>query len=218
LWLIRNCPDAAHRVREAWLWRKEARMAERPHRLTIVAVLLLALSIGIPTALAATAFPDPVGDVQGGAGPDITSIAVSHTASTVTFRLRFASAPPLGFNARKRWADMLVIGIDVPPRSLKRGPHGWAGLDYYAGLHGSDRTAIVVKTSPTKPSRRSVLARPTVTVGGRTLSFSIGRSTLGNPAWIEFVAAAGRETSDQANGGGSDEAPNHGTFHYRLRR
>jgi hypothetical protein len=76
----------------------------------------------------------------------------------------------------------------------------------------------VVKTSPTKPSRRSVLARPTVTVGGRTLSFSIGRSTLGNPAWIEFVAAAGRETSDQANGGGSDEAPNHGTFHYRLRR
>jgi hypothetical protein len=185
----------------------------------ITAVLLtLALSTGIATAFAATAFPDPVGDVQGGAGPDITSIAVSHTASTVTFRFRFANAPPLGVNARKRWVDLLLIGIDVPPRSLKRGPHGWAGLDYYAGLHGSDKTAMVVKTSPTGPSRHSVLAHPTVTVSGHTLSFSLGRAKLGNPGWIEFVVAAGREMSNQADGGGSDEAPNRGIFHYRLGR
>lgn len=194
-------------------------MAERPHCVTIAALLLtLTLGIGIATALAATAFPDPVGDVQGGAGPDITSIAVSHTASTVTFRFRFASAPPLGSSARKGSVDMLLIGIDVPPRGLKRGAYGWSGLDYYAGLHGTERTAMVVKTSPTKPSQPSrVLARPKVTVSGRTLSFSISRNMLGNPAWIEFVVAAGRETSGQAAGGGSDEAPNHGSFHYRLR-
>jgi hypothetical protein len=54
-------------------------------------------------------------------------------------------------------------------------------------------------------------------VSGRTLSFSLNRNTLGNPTWIEFVVAAGRETSSQASGGGSDEAPNHGTFHYQLR-
>jgi hypothetical protein len=63
-----------------------------------------------------------------------------------------------------------------------------------------------------------VLARPKVTVSGRTLSFTISRTTLGDPTWIEFVVVAGRETSDQAHGGGSDEAPNHGSFHYRLRR
>lgn len=195
-------------------------MAERLHHLTIAAVLLmLALGIGVATALAATAFRDPVGDVQGGPGPDITSIAISHTASTVTFRFRFASAPPLGRSARKGWVDMLVVGIDVPPRGLKRGAHGWSGLDYYAGLHGTEKTAMVVKTSPTKPSQPSkVLARPKVTVNGRTLSFSISRNTLGNPAWIELAVAAGRETSDQANGGSSDEAPNHGSFRYQLRR
>jgi hypothetical protein len=205
-------------MRGAWLWRKEVGVAERLHRLTIAAVLLT-LAVGVATALAATTFPDPVGDVQGGHGPDITSVVVSHTASTVTFRFRFASAPPLGVSARKGWVDMLLIGIDVPPRGLSRGAHGWMGLDYYAGLHGTEKTAMVVKPSLTKPSQPSrVLARPKVTVSGRTLSFSISRNTLGNPAWIEFVVAAGRETSDQVNGGGSDEAPNHGSFHYRLRR
>jgi hypothetical protein len=63
-----------------------------------------------------------------------------------------------------------------------------------------------------------VLARPKVSVSGRTLTFSISRTTFGNPAWIEFVVAAGRETSNRAGGGGSDEAPNHGSFHYQLRR
>jgi hypothetical protein len=194
-------------------------VAERPHRVTIAAVLLtLALGIGVATALAATAFPDPVGDVKGGAGPDLTSIVVSHTAATVTFRFRFACAPPLGLNTREGWVDMLLVGIDVPPRSLKRGAHGWSGLDYYAGLHGREKTAMVVKPSPTTPSQPSwVLARPKVTVSGRTLSFSIRRNALRNPVWIEFVVAAGRETSDQATGGGGDEAPSRGSFHYRLR-
>jgi hypothetical protein len=179
---------------------------------------VLALGLGWGTGAARTDFHDPVGDVQGGAGPDLTLVSVSHTASTVTFRFRFAKAPPLGTSVEGGWVDMLLIGVDVPPRSLKRGPHGWAGLDYYAGLHGTERTAMVVKTSPTRPSQPSrVLARPRVTVRGRTLGFSISRSTLGKPAWIEFVVAAGRETSDQAGGGGGDEAPNHGTFHYRLR-
>ncbi len=190
------------------------------HLLELAGIALaLALGIGVATALAATAFRDPVGDVQGGAGPDITSIVVSHTNSSVTFRFRFASAPPLGFSARQGWVDMLLLGIDVPPRSLKRTPHGWLGLDYYAGLHGTQTTAILVKASPTSPSQpRRVVTRPKVTVRGHTLSFSLDRAKLGNPAWIEFVVATGRETSDQATGGGSDVAPNRGTFHYRLQR
>ncbi|MGZ4389161.1 MAG: hypothetical protein ACXVZL_07255 [Gaiellaceae bacterium] len=57
-----------------------------------------------------------MGDVRGGAGPDITSVWVSHTSQAVTFRVRFAKAPPLGASARQRWVDMLLIGIDVPPR------------------------------------------------------------------------------------------------------
>ena len=193
-------------------------MAERLHRVKIAAVLLaLALGIGAATALATTSFSDPVGDVEGGVGPDITSISVSHTRSTVTFSFRFTKTPPLGISAREGWVDMLLIGIDVPPRSVKRTPSGWTGLDYYAGLHGTDKTAIVVKASPTRRSQpRKVVARPKVTVSGRALSFSVSRSALGSPSWIEFVVAAGREMSDQATRGGSDDAPSRGTFHYKL--
>lgn len=146
-----------------------ATVSEPLRGLKIVAVLLaLAVGVGGTTALAAASFPDPVGDVEGGAGPDIASISVSHTRSTVTFRLRFREAPPLGLNAREGWVDMLLIGIDVPPRGLKRTPNGWMGLDYYAGLHGTDKTAIVVKASPTNSSQpRKVVARPKVTISGR---------------------------------------------------
>lgn len=94
---------------------------------------------------------------------------------------------------------------------------GWSGADYYLGSHGTDNTGMLVKVPKAKPPwKGNVVARPKVVVSGRTLSFSVSRSTLGNPAWIEFTVAAGRETS-KATGGGSDSAPNSGTFHYALK-
>lgn len=193
-------------------------MGDRFHQVGVAATLLgLALGLGGGVAGAGTAFADPVGDVKGGPGPDLTLISLSHTRSTVTLRFRFAKAPPLGMSVEDRWVDMLLVGIDVPPRGLVRGEHGWTGLDYYAGVHGTEKAAVVVRAAPASPSQPNrVLARPKVTVSGRTLSFSIGRSTLGNPPWIELAVAAGRETSDPGLGGGGDEAPNRGTFHYRL--
>ena len=189
------------------------------HRLEIAAVLLaLALGASTAAALGGVSFPDPVGDVKGGAGPDLVSISVSHTSSAVTFRLRFATAPPLGVSVRERWVDMLLVGIDVPPRGLKRGPYGWLGADYYAGLHGMEKTAILVRAPTAKSGQGRVLARTKAVVAGRTLSFSVSRAKLGDPDWFEFVVAAGREMSDQSIGGGADEAPARGAFHYQLRR
>ena len=115
-----------------------------------LALLALALGLGASTAVAATIFRDAAGDVKGGAGPDLTSLSVSHTATAVTFRLRFAQAPPLGVSA-EGWVDMLLVGIDTPPRSLSRTPRGWYGLDYYAGLHGAEQTAVLVRSAVTKP-------------------------------------------------------------------
>jgi hypothetical protein len=172
-----------------------------------VVAVLLAVSAA---AFAARSYSDRVGDVKGGSGPDLTSLTLSSTRTTVTFRVRFTHAPPLRASTRDGWVDMLLIGIDVPPRSLSRGAHGWTGLDYEAGLHGAETTAVVVRAAPATPSQPGrVVARPSVRVSGRT---------LGDPAWIEVVVAAGREMSGQAAGGGSDEAPNRGTFHYQLRR
>ena len=194
-------------------------MGARFHRLGVAAgFLVLALGLGAAVAGAGAGFADPAGDVKGGAGPDLTLVSVSHTASTVTFRFRFAKAPPLGVSAKARWVDMLLAGIDVPPRSLKRTAQGWLGADYYVGAHGTERTAVLIKASshPSRPSK--VLARPRITVEQQTLSFTVTRSALGSPAWIELAVAAGRETTDQTSGGGSDEAPARGAFHYQLRR
>lgn len=189
-------------------------MRARLHRATLVALVLVLA--GAAASGARTGFADPIGDVVGGTGPDITGVFVSHTASTVTFRVRFATTPPLGISAREGWVDMLLVGIDVPPRGLKRSANGWRGLDYYAGLHGNDNVAMLVKPPAAQPWRGKTLARPRVTRSGHTLTFSLSRRLLGDPAWIEFVLAAGRETAAQAGGGG-DEAPNRGTFHYVLK-
>ena len=194
-------------------------MGERFHRLGVAAgSLILALGLGGGVAGAGAGFADPVGDVEGGAGPELTLVSVSHTASTVIFQFRFAKAPPLGMSAGAGWVDMLLVAIDVPPRGLKRTAQGWLGADYYLGAHGTERTAILVKASsnPSRPSK--VMGRPKTIVKGHTLSFTVSRRALGGPAWIEFAIAAGRETTDQTSRGGSDEAPNRGTFHYELRR
>lgn len=182
----------------------------------VAAALTLAVSIGVAAAGAGTSFWDPAGDVQGGAGPDLTRVSISQTASTVTFGFRFAKAPPLGVNADKGWVDMLLVLIDVPPRSLKQVVGGWRGADYYLGSHGTDTTGMLVKVLKAKPPwKGKVVARPKVVATGRTLRFSVSRSKLGSPAWIEFTVAAGRETS-KATGGSGDSAPNSGTFHYAL--
>ena len=165
------------------------------HRIPLLAAVALAGGVS---------FPDPAGDVRGGPGPDLVSVSVAATTARVTFRFRFTTAPPLGRG------DVLLLGIDVPPRSLKRGSNGWTGLDFYAGLHANDRSGMLVRAVP--GARGKVLARPGVVVAGRTLAFSVTRAALGNPSSIDLVVAAGRE----ADGGGSDEVPDRGTLHFEC--
>ena len=130
-----------------------------------------------------------------------------------------ATAPPLRVSAADGWIDMLLIGIDVPPRGLARGPGGWTGADFYAGLHGTQTSGLLVR-APTNlwAARWRSIGRFAVSVHGRTVRFSLSRKTLGNPAWFDFAIATGRELSNETSGGGSDEAPTQGAFTYRLAR
>ena len=185
-------------------------------RIPLLGVLLLLLLAVCGVALAAKTFTDPVGDVRGGAGPDVVAVTLSNTASTLTFRVRFASAPPLRLSTRGKWVDMLLIGIDVPPLGPPPTRPGgeWRGADFALGTHGPSKTGLLVrlgKNRSARPIRFRIVTR------GRTLSFSIPRRALGSPRWFAFNVAAAREGESEASGGGFDVAPGHGTFRYRLR-
>lgn len=191
-------------------------MALRRHALVgllLFAVLLLACGV----AFAAKSYPDRVGDVKSGTGPDIASVTVSHTSTKVTFAVRFAKAPPLRVGERDGWVDMLLIGIDVPPLGLPPIPGGdWRGANFALGTHGPSQTGVLVRLGqgPSVESRQ--VARFTILTSGATLTFSIPRHALGNPAWFTFQVAAARELAQEEQGGGADFAPARGTFRYSL--
>lgn len=177
---------------------------------TLLAVPLLTCG----AALAAKSYPDPVGDVAGGAGADIASVAISNTKTKVTFRVRFAGAPPLRVDTRGGWIDMLLIGIDVPPLGPRPVPGGeWRGVNFALGAHGPSKTGMLVRLG--RGTSRLVARFPIVT-SGRTLTFSVTRRALGDPAWFAFNVAAAREGEQEASGGGVDFAPARGTFRYAL--
>lgn len=152
---------------------------------------------------------DSVGDVKGADGPDLVLVTVSHDATSVGFRVRFAKAPPLEASAAEEWVDMLLIGIDVPPIGPGPTPTGWRGVDYVLGLHGSQTEVVFRKMSSTGVDRIPL------DVEGDTLSFSVLRADLGDPARFELTVAAGREAADEEHGS-EDYAPADGTFAYEL--
>jgi hypothetical protein len=184
-------------------------------RIALIGVLPL-LPAGIcGVALAAKTFADPVGEVKGRAGPDLTSVTLSNSASTLTFHVRFASAPPLRQSTREKWVEMLLIGIDVPPLGPAPDTAGgeWRGADFALGTHGPAKTGQLVRlgTKTSAPPRWfKAVTR------GRTVSLSIPLRALGNPRWFAFNVAAAREGESQASDGGFDVAPGKGTFRYRL--
>ena len=186
-------------------------MSMRRGTTPIVTVLAALLVCGV--AAGAKGFTDRTGDVRGGKGPDIVAIRLSGTATRITFAIRFATAPPLRVSAREGWVDMLLIGIDVPPIGSRPIPDGeWRGANYALGTHGPSKTGLLVKLGTAPEGQREVARFPIVT-NGSTLTFSIARRSIGNPAWFRFQVAAARE-AERETGGGVDMAPDRGTFRY----
>lgn len=181
----------------------------------LLAASLTVVLLGCGTAFAAKTYPDRLGDVKGGSGPDIASITVSNSPTTVTFRVRFASSPPLRVSTKGKWVDMLLIGIDVPPIGpLPVSGVDWLGANYALATHGPSTTGKLAQLSKTRsrpPTSVKVVTR------GATVALAIPRHALGSPSWFTFQVAAGREYMQGATGGGGgDLAPAYGTFRYAL--
>jgi hypothetical protein len=176
---------------------------------------LLLVTCGV--AFGAMGYTDRAGDVEAGAGPDIVSVTVSNTDTRITFAFRFASAPPLRIDAGEGWVDMLLVGVDVPPLGPRPVVPGgeWRGANFFLGTHGPSRTGQLVRPGSGESRRVATFA---IVTRGPTLTFSIQRRALGNPAWFTFSAAAARETAAESSDGGVDVAPSNGTFRYALTR
>jgi hypothetical protein len=187
-------------------------MTRRPLTIAAGALLALCLAVAAGATTAPKTFRDPARDVIGGSGPDIVAVTVSHTATAVTFRVRFASAPPLRVSTARNWVDMLLVGVDVPPLGPAPTASSWAGVNYYFGLHAVDPVArFRVMGSQAKPIRL-----PTV-IRGATVTVTVPRARLGSPRWFAFNVAAARET-DVETEGSADLAPATGSFRYVLAR
>jgi hypothetical protein len=172
----------------------------------IVALLMAALLVLSPVALASDSFTDPSGD--SGGDPDITSVTLSHTDATLTIAVEFDSVPPLAFSESGGYTDVLLVGIHTD-EDLSRGD-----VEFWTGVHAVDITgAMVVRGGP----ERGVVGTADVSVSGSTVALEVERDLLDDPDEIAVQVAAGRESApESAAAGRGDEAPDSGPYAYVL--
>lgn len=161
------------------------------------------------------ALEDPADDVATAAGPDIVAVAVERDADTIRFRVRFAAAPTLDVSLQDGWVDMLLIGIDVPPFGAPPVRPGgeWRGADFALGTHGPSASGILVRLSA--EAAPEMKADIPIETDGATISLSVPRRELGDPARFAVSVAAAREWNDAGDepaGPKPDIAPDTGTW------
>ena len=179
------------------------------------ALLVVSLLLVCGVAAAAKRYPDPVGDVKAGTGPDITAVTVSNTKTKLTFAVRFAGTPPLRVSQSQGWIDMLLVSVDVPPLGPRPAVPGgeWRGANFALGTHGPAETGMLVRLAGRE---NRLVTRFRIVTTGATLTFSLPRRAFGNPAWFTFTVAAAREMEEESSGAEPDFAPARGTYRYAL--
>jgi len=156
----------------------------------------------------ATLFQDPVGDVEGGPGPDITSLAVYQQSGKTTFVLTLA-APPLVSSEPAAEKDGVTFFITTVDKSGGK-KEAFAG----AGSMGSDiRFRHCGVLACNEPSDSSKFVHVPSVVSGNTVSVTLPDSFLLDPAQMNLKVAATRFLGETGNGGG-DAIPNTGEASY----
>jgi hypothetical protein len=152
-------------------------------------------------------YEDPAGDVEDGV-PDLLSCAVSEPwESLLSFRLEFASEPPLSYDMDTMTTDelwlMLLSGPEVDPMNDPDGIK-YAMIVHGATLPGEEETGSGLFDT-TQPEGQEVFWRVVdVDVEGSVLTLSIDRKLVGDPEVVYFVAGV---TSEGQEEGGYDACP-----------
>jgi hypothetical protein len=183
---------------------------------------LAALAAGCGGGRAEQSLDDPAGDVAAAIGPDVVGVSVERDDEVVTFRVRFAAAPPLAMSEEGGWIDMLLIGIDVPPLGPAPVTPGgeWRGLDYALGTHGPSQSGMLVRlTARNGEATSEKRAEVPIEIDGAALSLSVASVELGDADTFALSIAAAREWNETGNepaGAKPDIVPDSGTWTVEL--
>jgi len=149
---------------------------------------------------------DPVGDVKGGPGPDITRVTELQWGAIV-FQVTFAKAPALAHNAA--FTDVVSVAIASTHATIN---HDKVTTDHYIlSLSANDLTREVLRRLPDgKPQAlRSGWPR-----GGKSVTLVVNLRSLRNPSLVRYRVKASRVMLDGTPGSG-DYVPNSGTMEWQ---
>ncbi len=148
--------------------------------------------------------PDPVGDVEGGPGPDITRVEQGEWG-VVFFDIVFAKTPPLARSAA--FTDTLSVLISTTAPKAR----------YVLSASASDLRHGVLRRLPDGKRVRAMcgsIPAASVFVRGKQLRLGTHLCALGNPSVIRFRVKAARQMLD-GTPGGRDLVPDVGSMVWR---
>ncbi len=175
-------------------------------RVTLAVLAVVIAVFGFMASAASGArHTDPLADVRGGRGPDISAVEASQSGMVLRFQVEFAKTAPLAFSARRAFTDMLLVTISTHG---KRDPKQY---DYLLGVHAAVPSRVMLVR---RSGGRQADVAPAI-VAGHTLTLLLDSRRIGDPERIMFAVFAGREYNNRAGGGG-DSAPNQGSYAFEL--
>ena len=144
---------------------------------------------------------DPIGDVQGAAGPDIVRVT-QYEWGVILFRVTFAQAPPLSHSTAYR--DDVSVALTAVGTTTKR---------YLLTVSATDLKHQVLQRLPN--GKRMILPGTGPARSGKTVTLSVDlRPFVGPPSVVRYRVKATRVMLD-GTVASSDYVPNHGTMVWR---
>jgi hypothetical protein len=142
---------------------------------------------------------DPVGDVKGGPGPDITRVT-EYQWEIIIFHVTFAKAPALAHSAV--FTDVVSVSIAAT--------HQTTTTHYILSMSAYDRGHVVLRRLPDgKPQ----VLRSGNPMDSKSVTLVVNLHSLGDPSFVSYRVKASRMMLDGTSGS-SDYTPNTGTMEW----